>query len=47
MLSGRFGNAPAFDGTVAGCAANAAEAGIVLSVNLPVATANVNIVHIL
>jgi hypothetical protein len=47
MLSGRFGNTPAFDGTVAGCAANAAEAGIVLSVNLPVATTNVNIVHIL
>ena len=45
MLSGRFGNAPAFDGTVAGCAANAAEAGIVMSVNLPVATTPDHVGH--
>lgn len=45
VLSGRFGNAPAFDGTVAGCAANAAEAGIVLSVNLPVATTPDHVGH--
>ena len=45
MLSERFGNAPAFDGTVAGCAANAAEAGITLSINLPVATAPDHVGH--
>ena len=45
MLSNRFGNAPAFDGTVAGCAANAAEAGIVMSVNLPVATTPDHVGH--
>ena len=45
MLSGRFGNAPAFDGTVAGCAANAAETGIVMSVNLPVATTPDHVGH--
>ena len=45
MLSERFGNAPAFDGTVVGCAANAAEAGITLSINLPVATAPDHVGH--
>lgn len=44
-LSGRFGNAPAFDGTVAGCTANAAEAGIILSINLPVATTPDHVGH--
>lgn len=37
-LSKRFGNEAAFDGTVGGCAANAAAAGIAASLNLPVAT---------
>lgn len=37
-LAGRFGNAPSFDGTVAGCAAKDAADGIALSLNLPVAT---------
>lgn len=37
-LAARFGNPPAFDGTVNGCRDQAARAGIVLSVNLPVAT---------
>ena len=45
MLSERFGNAPAFDGTVAGCAADAAEAGVMLSVNLPVATTPDHVGH--
>ena len=45
MLSGRFGNTPAFDGTVAGCAANTAEAGIAMSVNLPVATTPDHVGH--
>ena len=45
MLSERFGNAPAFDGTVVGCAANAAEAGITLSINLPVATTPDHVGH--
>ena len=45
MLSERFGNAPAFDGTVVGCAANAAEAGITLSINLPVATTPDHVRH--
>ena len=44
-LSGRFGNAPAFDGTVAGCTTNAAEAGIILSINLPVATTPDHVGH--
>lgn len=38
MLSERFGNAPAFDGTVAGCKGCADRSGIALSINLPVAT---------
>ena len=37
-LAHRFGNAPSFDGTVAGCAACDAAAGIAASLNLPVAT---------
>ena len=45
MLSERFGNAPAFDGTVARCAANAAETGIALSINLPVATTPEHVRH--
>ena len=44
-LSNRFGNAPAFDGTVTGCTANAAEVGIVMSVNLPVATTSDHVGH--
>ena len=38
MLAERFGNAPAFDGTVAGCRANLAESGVKAVLNLPVAT---------
>lgn len=38
VLSKRFGNAPAFDGTIAGCLAKNASCGIAASVNLPVAT---------
>lgn len=45
MLSERFGNPPSFDGTVGGCAANAANAGVALSVNLPVATAPGHVGH--
>ena len=37
-LAVRFGNAPAFDGTVGGCVAKDAASGISASVNLPVAT---------
>lgn len=38
QLSQRFGNPPAFDGTVAGLTANLAESGISGALNLPVAT---------
>lgn len=44
-LAGRFGNAPAFNGTVDGCVATAADAGIAVSVNLPVATSPGSIRH--
>lgn len=44
-LSARFGNAPAFDGTVDACAAHAGECGISLSVNLPVATTPDHVGH--
>lgn len=37
-LASRFGNAPAFDGTVGGCIAKNATSGIWASLNLPVAT---------
>ena len=37
-LARRFGNESAFDGTVGGCIAKAAAAGIAVSLNLPVAT---------
>ena len=37
-LAARFGNAPAFDGTVEGCRAKDAADQIAISVNLPVAT---------
>ena len=37
-LASRFGNAPAFDGTVGGCIAKNATCGIRASLNLPVAT---------
>lgn len=37
-LANRFGNAPAFDGTVAGCVEKAAKSSIKVSLNLPVAT---------
>lgn len=37
-LASRFGNAPAFDGTVGGCIAKNATSGILASLNLPVAT---------
>jgi hypothetical protein len=45
ILSERFGNAPAFDGTVAECVANATEADIAMSVNLPVATTPDHVGH--
>ena len=38
QLAKRFGNPPAFDGTVAGMKGNLAESGICGSLNLPVAT---------
>ena len=44
-LSERFGNAPAFNGTVSECVQNAAEAGIALSINLPVATTPEHVRH--
>ena len=45
VLSERFGNPPAFNGTIAECRANAANAGISLSVNLPVATTPDHVGH--
>ena len=45
VLSERFGNPPAFNGTIAECRANAANAGISLSVNLPVATTPEHVRH--
>ena len=44
-LAGRFGNAPSFDGTIAGCIAHAAESGVAASLNLPVATKPDSIGH--
>lgn len=44
-LSARFGNAPAFDGTVDACAAQAGENDISLSINLPVATTPDHVGH--
>ena len=44
-LSERFGNAPAFNGTVSKCAQNAAKACIALSINLPVATTPEHVRH--
>lgn len=38
MLATRFGNDPAFDGTLSGCRRAMAASGISMSVNLPVAT---------
>ena len=37
-IASRFGNSPAFDGTVGGCIEKNATSGIWLSLNLPVAT---------
>ena len=45
VLSERFGNPPAFNGTIAECRANAANAGITLSINLPVATTPDHVGH--
>ena len=45
VLSERFGNPPAFNGTVSECTQNAAEAGITLSINLPVATTPDHVGH--
>ena len=45
VLSKRFGNAPAFDGTIAECTQIASDAGITLSVNLPVATTPDHVGH--
>ncbi len=44
-LSAKFGNAPAFDGTVAGCCATNLAAGISLALNLPVATDAHQVAH--
>ncbi len=44
-LGAKFGNPPAFDGTVAGCCANHATAGILASLNLPVATDAHQVAH--
>ncbi len=44
-LAGRFGNAPSFNGTVAGCTAKDAADGIAASVNLPVATKPESVGH--
>ena len=45
MLSSRFGNNPAFDGTLSGCRAAMAASGISLSINLPVATSSDHVGH--
>lgn len=45
-LSKRFGNPPAFDGSVAGCEARNAECGIDVAVNLPVATDVHQVAHV-
>jgi len=44
-LGAKFGNPPAFDGTVRGCAKCDADAGIAASLNLPVATAEHQVTH--
>ena len=44
-LSARFGNPPAFDGTVDGCRAADAAGGITASLNVPVATAPHQVRH--
>lgn len=45
MLSSRFGNNPAFDGTLSDCRAAMAASGISLSINLPVATSSDHVGH--
>lgn len=45
MLSGRFGNAPSFAGTIECCKAKDDVSGIVLSLNLPVATKSDSVRH--
>ncbi len=44
-LAARFGNPPAFDGTVAGCIEHAVACSIAASVNLPVATKAESVRH--
>ena len=44
-LANRFGNAPSFDGTVAGCVEKSASSSIRVSVNLPVATKPDSVEH--
>ncbi len=44
-LSEKFGNAPAFDGTVNGCRAHMRACGLVASLNLPVATDAHQVTH--
>ena len=44
-LAARFGNPPAFDGTVDGCRAADAAGGIAASLNVPVATAAHQVAH--
>ncbi len=44
-LAARFGNPPAFDGSVDGCRANAEQAGLIASINVPVATAPHQVAH--
>lgn len=44
-LAARFGNAPAFDGTIGQCSAANDACGIVLALNLPVATRAEHVSH--
>lgn len=46
FLSSKFGNAPAFDGTVASCVEHGGRCSVSLSLNLPVATSPTQVDHI-
>ncbi len=45
-LGARFGNEPAFDGSIAGCARRGRECSVALSINLPVATDPRQVAHV-
>ncbi len=45
LLGAKFGNAPAFDGTVEGCRARMRACGIAAAINLPVATEARQVAH--